>query len=174
MDFFQWILIICLIVGGGFVLYSVVNFHGARKDDEESSLPNAEDRLAEKLSVYQSSVEEADEAINELNDVSKSVFKEFDGKYQELLFLYNLIEEKKQELEGQPALTMPAAAPRRQVDYVIDDSTKKSTLPMTSPKFANVLELKNKGLSIDEIAQQLNIGKGEVSLILNLGGGGGA
>ena len=172
MDFFQWILILCLIVGAIFVLYSIVNFHGkAQKEDEqEGGLASAEALLAEKLSAYQSSVVEADEAISELNDVSRSVFKEFDSKYQELLFLYNLIEEKKQEL-NQPIAAPIRAVPPSKVSYIVDDSTKKSAI---NPKFAHVLELSRKGMNVDEIARQLDMGKGEIALILNLGGGGDA
>ncbi|MCL2415176.1 MAG: hypothetical protein FWD01_00010 [Defluviitaleaceae bacterium] len=221
MDFFQWILIIFLICGVALVVYSLRNFYGTKTESDHSegvADVEIDSQLAEKLSTYKNYVTEADEAINELNDVSRSVFREFDNKYQELLFLYNLVEEKKQELatplsllvststeekDQEPVTPLPVSSSVEekdqelvtplplpvsssdekeqvttateipQTDYIINDDTKASTPVSTtvvSRRFAPVLELRKKGMSIDEIAQTLDMGKGEVMLIINLGG----
>jgi len=182
MDFFQLLMIIALAIGGILVLFSVFNFRGKQDDAPADYAIAVEERLAQNLTAYQSSVSEAGEAISELNQVSNTVFKEFDSKYQELLFLYNLIEEKKQELgdiKSAPAgvgavSDVPKAAIKP--DYIVDDLAKRAANPKSpiNPKYAHVLELAGQGMDADKIAQQLNMGKGEVMLILNLGGGVGA
>ncbi|MCL2398233.1 MAG: hypothetical protein FWC91_00640 [Defluviitaleaceae bacterium] len=51
----------------------------------------------------------------------------------------------------------------------VDDSVKSSKLP-THPRYNEIRELKNQGLSTAEIAKRLGMGQGEVSLIIGLSG----
>ena len=126
MDFFQFMLIICFIIGTGFVLYSIVNFYGAKENDED--ILGFGD-INEKLSAFDNSISEADSAINELNNMSQNVFKEIDDKYKELLFLYKLIDEKRNGSKsdsdsGSYDLSNKASekiAPK--IDLVVDDET---------------------------------------------------
>lgn len=166
MDFFQYMLIICFIVGCLFIIYSIINFHGSAENDafdlEETLL------IGHKLNEFDSSLNNADIAIDELNDMSQTVFKQFDEKYQELLFLYNLVDEKKKELESlsDPSAINPIKAEK--IDITVDDETR----PEISIKhYAEISKLRNEGMDVSEIAKTLNIGKGEVSLILELGRG---
>jgi hypothetical protein len=140
-----------LAVGGFCVLLAGLGFSKSESEQTEGL-------LNDKLDVLGSSVSEADEAISELNDMSKNVFKEFENKYQELLFLYNLIDEKEKRLGNMPEIKAE----------VIADEIKR---PDINPKFANVLEMHKGGKSIEEIAKKLDMGKGEIGLILTLGGG---
>lgn len=165
MDFFQFMLIICFIVGCAFIIYSIINFHGA---DDNSPFDLEESLLiGHKLNEFDSSINNADIALNELNDMSQIVFKQFDEKYQELLFLYNLVDEKKQELDGMsPA---PVAKPiTKKMDITISDETRPG---FSNQRYKEISKLKNDGMNVSEIAKTLNIGKGEVSLILELGRG---
>lgn len=160
MDFFIFMLLVLLAVGGACVVFAGLAFGSTKKEQAEAD------------------VVEADEALSDLNDMSKSVFKEFDSKYQELLFLYNLIDEKQKKVGGQ-VQAQAASAPQipatqahtlekyaeSKLDIVIDDSKKMAL----NPKFANVLEMHRNGKTVEEIAKQLDIGKGEISLILTLG-----
>ena len=207
MDFFIYILILMLIVGAGFVIYGIIT----KKDVANVQLDDGEElfSLAQKLETLESSVYEADEAVHMLGDMTKNVFKEFDSKYQELLFLYNLVDEKQKTLAltgsadaghsnaVQPVIVSDAApdtgavVPRPKskakqkaaavsrpvavshvalptVDIMVDDSSSKS--PSVNPKFAHVLQLSQEGRSVEEIARELDMGKGEIMLILNLGG----
>jgi len=55
------------------------------------------------------------------------------------------------------------------IDIKVDDSTRIKPSGI-NPKFANVLQLSKEGKSVEDIARELDMGKGEVTLILNLGG----
>jgi hypothetical protein len=151
LDFFMVMLILMLVAGGSFVLLAILGF-------KKSETEQADSILSDKLDVLGSSVTEVDEAISELSDMSKNVFKEFESKYQELLFLYNLIDEKEKRIEALG--TMQVAGPL--------ENTKK---PDINPKFANVIEMHHTGKTVEEIARELDMGKGEIDLILTLGGG---
>ena len=214
MDFFIYILILMLVVGAFFVIYGgfVKKEEPTAREDEGEELLS----LAQKLDTLESSVYEADEAAHMLGDMSKNVFKEFDSKYQELLFLYNLVDEKQKTLtlagstevaasqsitpnpvvvhdmpytgdiidgdapapkRKQPAAKRPAAKTPagsgggkinvKSLDVTVDDSTVSSGI---NPKFAHVLQLSQEGKSVEDIARELDMGKGEIMLILNLGG----
>ena len=154
LDFFVYILVIMLILGGVLVISASLGFGKNTDEDKE---------IADKLDALESTVTEADEAMTELNDMTKTAMKEFDTKYQELLFLYNLIDEKQKGIGN----IAQSAAQSKAVDIVVDDSKKM----VVNPKFANVLEMYHRGKNIEEIAKQLDMGKGEVGLILSLGGG---
>ena len=173
MDFFTYVLIIMMIIGSCLVIYGA--FFGAKKQnaDAEAETQSSADKelasLVQKLSSLESSVTEADEAANILEDMSKNIFKEFENKYQEMLFLYNLIDEKQKTLAKPDATpAMPSAPGDMPAAAMLAMDGKKAGI---NPKYANVLELNAAGISADEIAKQLNMGKGQVALILNLGGG---
>jgi len=258
MDFFIYILILMLFIGAFLIIYGSISMREADNDSDGDGQQMLS--LAKKLDTLETSVYEADEAVHMLGDMSKNVFKEFDSKYQELLFLYNLVDEKQKTLtttDGtqtaptvqkpkqkaakvtKPATTQtidvlvtdsapeimqaplddlkdtatkpesateitqdvvavdegpkPAnkaaakkaskaaakAAPKK-IDLVVDDNaggepsqTQASDSQANqgiNPKFAHVLELSQQGKSVEEIAKELNMGKGEIMLILNLGG----
>ena len=103
----------------------------------------------------------ADAALEEINKTARLISDELTEKYQAMLFLYNLLEEKKKEfavlLEAAPpaAPIKPAAKPRRIRE---------------NPKQNKVIALHQEGLALPEIAKSLNIGQGEVKLILDLAG----
>jgi uncharacterized protein YneR len=164
MDFFLFILVLMLIVGGVFIVFAGLGFGGSQDVPEEKK----EDALAQKMDALNNYVSEADEAITELNDMSKNIFREFDSKYQELLFLYNLIEQKQKNIDKVPFGA--EYTQRLDSEAAVPNDKRRADI---NPKFANVLELHSGGNSIEEIAKQLNMGKGEISLILNLTGGGG-
>jgi len=207
MDFFIYILILMMFVGAFFVIYGAF----MKKESVDATQQGGQDEpellsLAQKLDTLETSVYEADEAVHLLGDMSKNVFKEFDSKYQELLFLYNLVDEKQKTLaitgnedpvivrdmlyDGSitetdtPAIkrktasvTRPADVPKigpasivkSSLDITVDDSTQTET-PGINPRFAHVLQLSQEGKSVEEIARELDMGKGEIMLILNLGG----
>ncbi len=85
------------------------------------------------------SVKEADDAIEELERTSRFIFEELEGKYQELLLLYSMLDEKKNDV-----------------------------LSAHNSKRAEVLRLYNNSIPIPEIAKSLHIGQGEVKLIIDL------
>jgi len=168
MDFFVYVLIVMMFVGAGLVIYGA--FFG-NKFQENSQENDEFTSLAQKLGALETSVFEADEAANILDDMTKNVFKEFDNKYQDMLFLYNLIDEKQKKLATSGHRVDVAVGAQPDGDSIVAVNNKKVGI---NPKFSNVLQLSAEGKSIEQIAKQLNMGKGQVALILNLGGAGDA
>ena len=208
LDFFIYILILMLFIGVFFIIYGIITRKDAgdvtsKKMDRSISFPIKVDKL-------EASMHGTDEAVNALDDVSKNVFKELDGKYQELLFLYNLVDEKQKTLtltgsntETEQNVDQPSKqrldpaivrdmlfsdeadagvglkqkiaavthistkATPKNLDVVVGDNNRR---PAINPKFAHVLQLSKDGKSVEDIARDLNMGKGEIMLILNLGG----
>ena len=129
------------------------------------------------------SIEEADEAVENLNKLSQSVFDELEKKYQEILFLYSLMDEKKKDITEIYSKPMPVApqttkskeavaeAPQNKESAPQEDS--KPAMPLASaiknPNLKQILKLRDEGMDVAEIAKTLDIGQGEVQLILGLG-----
>ncbi|MCL2376857.1 MAG: hypothetical protein FWC76_05605 [Defluviitaleaceae bacterium] len=188
-SFVIYILILMLFIGVFFIIYGIVtrkdNGNVASKKSERSiSFPIKVDRL-------EASLLEDDEAANLLGGMSKDMFKELDGKYQELLFLYNLVDEKQKSLssdtpvvkqspssdfnklalqqmllgDGKWPEEKPTAAP---VPHNHKNASVKNL--DINPKFTKVLELSKSGKTVEDIAKALEMGKGEVTLILNIEG----
>lgn len=165
MDFFTYVLIIMMVIGSCLVIYGA--FSKRKEVSEEGSSSDADKELAslvQRLNSLETSVTEADEAAGILEDMSKNIFKEFENKYQEMLFLYNLIDEKQKSL----AKSAPAPMPAMPAELPAFDGKKTGI----NPKYTNILEMSAAGKSPDEIARQLKMGKGQVALIINLGGRG--
>ena len=169
MDFFNFTLILTFASGVVLIMYSAYNFYdGTDKKNVDESF-SLEDNIENKLKAIDSSVADADNAIGELSEMSSSMFKELEEKYQELLFLYNLLDEKKSEIlpGGNRGKNVKVAEPEN-INVLINDITSKG---YKNPKLKEIKELKDGGLSIAQIAKKLNMGQGEVSLILELGKG---
>jgi len=117
------------------------------------------------LKAVEDSIKEADEAAEELNKLAGSVLNELDKKYQEVLFLYDLIDEKKRELAAQYKNQNV-----RQSAGVADATKRNKTI--SHPKKQEILEMHNRHTPVADIAKALDIGQGEVSLVLGLIGRG--
>lgn len=148
-----------IVIGIGVIIFSIIKF----KPEENSNTDV--DKTVEKLAT---SIGEADNAIEEINKLSRNVLDEINIKYQELLYLYSLIDEKEREL----------SSTYKNIDVSIQNTTDSkpakprnvaSVVNANNPKHKEILELKNNGLNISEIAKKLNLGQGEVTLVLELG-----
>ncbi len=137
-------------------------------------------------------IEDVYEAVNKgLNDINTSseefnqlvihIFKEFDEKYQELMVLYDLINKKAEEInkidkkmvfDNEVINNNINSNEELYIDNKIENNkSENNTIKINVNKKTNdVLTLSNKGLNVDEIAKELNIGKAEVELIINIGG----
>ncbi len=121
------------------------------------------------------SIDDVDDAIEQLNGISKHIFKEQEDKYEELLYLYKFIDEKKQELSElyDKIILLKDTNTRNNINsnafYSNNTQNKKPKKALThNEKHLEIINLYNQGKTISEIAKTLNIGKGEVSLILEL------
>jgi DNA-binding NarL/FixJ family response regulator len=134
-------------------------------------------------------VQEADDAIEQLNSLSNHIFEKQEQKYQELLYLYQMIDEKKQELLDIQKDTVNLNVKKNTLEDdnsieiqelekgMVDSSASmkfdelgksKDEVSTKMTKNEQILRLKDQGLSVTQIAKQLNIGQGEVSLVLEL------
>lgn len=100
-------------------------------------------------------------AIDDLNLLSDEVFKRFDEKQKQLLFIYEAIEKKK-NISNKGNVDI-------KIDEDISKEIKKKNNISLNPIANRVNELYKEGMSISNIAKELNIGKGEVDLMIKLG-----
>ena len=134
MDYIMAVTVIVLIVGLCVMVYSFF-----MKDEP----------------IQTATSNDADKAMEELNNLSRDVFNEFDEKYKELLFLYEMLDSKKNDSRKE-----------------VREAAKKAETKLSAfvnPKLKDILELKGKGMTVNQIAKTLNMGQGEVQLIMNLG-----
>ncbi|MDR2939338.1 MAG: hypothetical protein LBV08_03345 [Clostridiales bacterium] len=126
------------------------------------------------FSSLDGSVREAENIMGELDDFSNSIKKDFEDKFQEMVQLYNLLEEKKQEiisLEYKKA-DYEKAEPVILPEEVILPGNKivkgnKYKRPV-SEKIVKIRSMHAEGYTVSKIARALNIGQGEVKLTLDL------
>lgn len=96
--------------------------------------------------------DESDDDKSSFMRVSEAIFAELDTKKAELIAIYDQIEERK----GSSC-----------IDSFVGESSKQRPIPGSA---ARALKLKDAGLSTADIARELGIGQGEVSLMTNLYG----
>jgi len=116
------------------------------------------------IRALDASIQEADASMEEMEKLAASIFEELEGKYQELLFLYGLIDDKKKEAA---AMYAQKAAPEPAI-VVAKSEAKKERILANSPNARKILDLRDQGLDVPQIAKKLSVGQGEVKLILEL------
>ncbi|GHU74413.1 hypothetical protein FACS1894188_02550 [Clostridia bacterium] len=156
MDGMQILLLVAVVVG---IVLIIVVLAGAKDGGENSPVSYLETESV--IRAIDVSVTEAEKMLDELNSFMNSAASELDTKYQELLFLYNLIDEKKSDIErlyantaGTPAIMPTPAVPAQKTPQ--------------NPRHKEIMDLRSQGMSAMEISKLLNIGQGEVSLILQM------
>lgn len=161
MTFVSIILIVLICVGFALIIYALFN-----KESNNNSIDLSDIEAVTEL--INRSVSEADGAIEQLNSLSESIFKEFDEKYQELLFLYQMIQEKKQAvLMNNSFIDIPDET---EIYPEVSNPGKLSKkIVYDNPKLDEIQKLSNEGLSLAQISKKLNMGQGEVKLIMELG-----
>ncbi len=120
-------------------------------------------------------IEDADEIISELNYTSEMVVKEIEEKLNglraELKSLSNTavsIASADNKKNAAPVIIPGLATSRKR--KVTNDNAEKSKTPegKLSQKQQTIFEYASQGMSVTEIAKQMNMGQGEVMLILSL------
>ncbi len=149
------VLIILLCVGFVFIVIGVLKKE--TKDNDEFFI-----EAGQSIKLVKDAVKDADNAVEQLNLLTEDMLNEFDEKYQELIFLYQLIDDMK-NLESK--------------DYTSDfyennndmkKDNKKYNNTINNPKLKEIIKLREEGKNISEISKSLNIGQGEVKLIMEL------
>lgn len=120
-------------------------------------------------------IEDADEIISELNYTSEMVVKEIEEKLsifrEELKSISEMaVSTSAAVKKDNPApLVAPIIKTSRKKKITNDDAEKDKAIDeKLNSKQESVFEYAAQGMSVTEIAKQMNIGQGEVTLILSL------
>ena len=187
---FDFVVFLLFATGIGFIIYSVVKFKPADK-------LQSKEQIEETLARIEETVSEADNVMNEFSALSQNIFDEITAKYKELLYLYELVDQKKSISEQTPPQVMKQytsgfsdfSSKRNNQNNLSDISSQFSNasnrnkteesnddimnfmfaFKSANPKHKEITELARRGMSISEISRALNIGHGEVSLVLEMG-----
>jgi predicted transcriptional regulator len=108
--------------------------------------------------------QEIDKTLEEFHSAANTAIAELDDKYQEMMFLYTLIDEKKKEV-----LELYNTEPKVADKPAVATRPRPATNRSSHPRRKDIVNLSKQGLSISEIAQELNVGQDMVSLILEMG-----
>lgn len=134
------------------------------------------------------------EKIMAMDEFSSQILEKIDQNHQEVVFMYNLLGEKEKELKSMmaaPVRKKPAAEkggrkvpadtqkpmPKKQRTETIERNTPVSAQPQAaeSPLPEELLQqirtMHRQGKSVLEISKELDIGQGEVKLVVALYGG---
>jgi hypothetical protein len=106
----------------------------------------------EEMSLYRKTQEEF---LKELQNLTESSLSQIEEKLKETREILNLIEKESQKLSTNLNLIQKNSHKEKE-EIKVDERTSK------------IYELRDRGLSIYEIAKEVGISKGEVELILNL------
>ena len=169
------VLFITMLIGIAFIAFS---WFMPKKEDKSYSTDYLE--IENTIRAVDQSVKEADSAIENLNRLSTSVFEEFEQKYQEILFLYSLMDEKKKEIADIYAKPLPSTSsesdsgvetPSEEPVLVLEQERLTPVAPLRHPNYDEIMKLSDEGMPVAEIAKELDMGQGEVKLIIELGKG---
>lgn len=184
---FNFVVFLLFASGIGLIAYSAIKFKPAEK-------PGTQEQVTESLAQLEATIADADSAMLEMSNISQSIFEEITLKYKELLYLYELIDQKKMNVNQvaggtaptltsspqmppplQPIMQQPVqaplmstpkpASPARQAE---SDHFMAMFNATENDKHREINTLYRNGMSIAEIARQLNIGHGEVSLVIEM------
>lgn len=161
------ILVSLIFVGFGLILFSFL------KKDENFKIDTSEAK--EVHDELRKSISDADDAMNEINKLCGDAFVEFEEKYQELLFLYQLLDEKQksvsydQKAEGASAGGKKAGNAGKEAESTSGRKAEKNKKLYSNPKLKDIQKLQKQGLSVADIAKKLDMGQGEVELISEMG-----
>ena len=154
MDIFNWILLIIIILGFSIIIFSILKINKYNNATPISNIDSSIKQIKE-------TIDQADLAIDDLNLMSEQIFKRFDEKQKQLLFLYESIEKKKGNINN-----IDIKVDEKLINKDMYKNKKNITL---HPMANKILELSEKNMTIPDIAKELDIGQGEVELIINLG-----
>jgi len=124
--------------------------------DNEESYFNADMSVR----LVRNAISDANDTIERLNKLSSDTLEKFENKYQELLFLYQMIDDMK-EKRSETGLD----------DYQKGFNFQKDEKSGVSknPNYDRIKNMRENGFSISEISKALNMGQSEIKLILEIG-----
>lgn len=169
-----------LLIGAGVLLLVLAYWLGAREKVEQESAPPVQAAPAlspENSTKLQTSVTEL---LNEIQTLSRDVTIGLEQKLSELKELLQLADMKREELssemggdmetgektaERQTTETAPIDTRNPELEITVEDDDAS---PLSSDRYQQIYQLSDQGYSLDEIARAVQMGKGEIQLILSL------
>lgn len=135
-----------------------------------------QDEAALEDETFRKQISIINEKIVEMNEYHDYVQKEMEKKHKELLFLYQMISEKEKLVrqiqvahhEDTPILEVPKASIGLKTKVETEERPEEKKINTTTNTNMKILEMKSQGYQASEIAKILNIGQGEVQLVINL------
>ncbi len=162
---------IMLIIGSALMGISIYLIKKEQKDREELNI-----RIDEAFELVNSALDSFEVQTSEFNSTCEMIFKEIEEKYQELFVIYGLIEEQKSNSELDKENAKQANSNE---DKLLDSNganeqeakktdKKKKDFVYKNKNAEAIFALYDEGVSINDIAKKLSIGKGEVQLMINI------
>lgn len=131
------------------------------KDKTSNASNKSFDKQIEMDNMLKTRINEADKMLQELSQLSSYIKSELEKKHKELLFLYQMIDEKKAS-SLKKTINNEESVPKN------DEEDLKASVFLNNKNYNKIIELYKMGKDTSTIARQLKIGKGEVELILGL------
>lgn len=161
--FNTFVLILSWFVLGLAIMYFVTTRRWINR-----KIKQIEDKKEELLEIIDSS----SNMIDELNNLSDYIVNQIDEKNMQLSTIYREVEEK---LKKYDHITKEIKNPGANPKIIIEQKTGTKEHAQESGKgldkstiYHKILDLSNQGVNVNDIAKQLNIGKGEIQLILGI------
>lgn len=132
-----------------------------------------------KIKSLEETLRQSDEMVEELNNLSDYVAARIEEANTKLVKTLTLLDEKidsgsdvLQNLDEQLQIHQELLGKSREIVDKISESGHIVVKPMdrktNNPKHAEAIKLAEEGLTVREIAKQLNMGQGEVKLLLGI------
>ncbi|MGB8452126.1 MAG: DUF6115 domain-containing protein [Anaerocolumna sp.] len=203
------LVIILIVMGAGVLIYScflVDKNNGdiySSLDSRELSLTEMEDIKNKVQSIISDVTDESimkaedklsqisNEKIIAVNDFSNQVMEKISQNHEEVVFLYNMLNDKESEIKDtvknfdkvkrqltesnkiEPAVIKSNEKSDKNTRKVIRDTAADSGNLKAGPEFLNnhnqkILEMFSQGFSVVDISRTLELGQGEVKLVIDL------
>ena len=156
----QIIMIVLMVIGVVFLGISIFGNKFINYNEQEST--NNKISTANKNLDY--SIEEGRRLVKSLNEMTEYIVNEIEGKNKELLFLYELIERKEKLLNQAPIQEQKLVNRKHEI---INNKIENEENLNKRKDSNSILELYNEGNSPIDIAKKLNLGIGEVKLMID-------
>lgn len=162
----------------GVIMFVITYIHF--KDLKDNGLELNEDinNIIKEKNEIKVKMEEADKTLTELNKFSTYISDQLESKHKELLFLYELIDEKQTKLKVEEEnLTMKTKEIDDKIEKEMSNIKKQSKTKDTKKKIVSkptmsvrekICNLYKTGKTIEEIAKEMKKGKGEIRLMLDV------
>lgn len=112
-------------------------------------------------------IADADEMIDELKYTSEAVINEIEQNISDFRKYFKEIKTK----DIEQSIAIKTVTENADFSNKDENIIKEEKMPQINEKMNRIYEYYNEGMEIEEIAKKLDIGKGEVSLILSLRNG---